>query len=125
MQITPEFLQKALDNLKKEIFETLHVSMPGVINSYDPENQTADIQPGLMRKTSDGRLLPSPLLRNVPIIGSTESLSPGDLCLLIFTDFCLDGFLQTHTPTLPPSPRTHDLSDAIAIVGFPKEAKTP
>ena len=43
---------------------------------------------------------------------------PGDHCLLIFCDFCIDGWFDTGQPVLPPSPRMHDLSDAFAIVGF-------
>ncbi len=121
MTLTPEFLQKALDNLKREIFETLHVSMPGIIRSYNEPDGTADIQPALRRELQTGTVLTMPLLKNVPVIShSSSEILPDTPCLLIFTDFCLDGFLQTNQPVIPPSHRTHDLSDAIAIVGFRK-----
>ncbi len=122
MTITPEFLQKALDNLRREIFETLHVSMPGIIRSYNESEGTADVQPALRRELRTGTILTMPLLKNVPVISPSGSeILPNTPCLLIFTDFCLDGFLQTSQPVIPPSPRAHDLSDAVAITGFRKE----
>jgi GTP-binding protein len=45
MQITESFLQSALDSLRREIFENLHVAMPGILVSYDAETATADVQP--------------------------------------------------------------------------------
>ncbi len=120
MDVTVEFLEQALDDLKREIFSNLHVAMPGIIRAYDEEKGTADIQPGLRRRTSDGDLLLAPILRSVPVYipVSDYVVSPGDICLVIFADYCADGFLKTAQPVLPPSPRTHDLSDGFAFVGF-------
>lgn len=120
MNLTVEFLEQALENLKREIFSTLHVAMPGVIRSYDAVTGTADIQPGLRRKTADGDILLPPVLQNVPVFIPAEdyTVSPGDICLIVFADYCIDGFLSTGQPLLPPSPRAHDLSDGFAFVGF-------
>ncbi len=120
MELTVEFLEQALDDLKREIFATLHVAMPGIIRTYDAEMGTADIQPGLRRKTAGGDLLLSPVLRSVPVFIPTEnySVSPGDICLIVFADYCVDGFISTGQPLIPPSPRAHDLSDGFAFVGF-------
>lgn len=118
--ITEAFLRDALADLKREIFSSLHVAMPGTLVSFDPTSGTADIQPALRRRTVSGVLMQAPLLTSVPVFlpSSDFAPSPGDPCLLIFADFCIDGFRDTGQPVIPPSPRTHDLSDAFAFVGF-------
>ena len=119
MEITVEFLQSALDSLRREIFSTLRVAMPGQIVSYDESSGLATVQPALRREAS-GLVLTAPELSEVPVLLPSPdfSVSAGMSCLLIFADFCLDGFLQSGQPVLPPSPRAHDLSDAIALVGY-------
>lgn len=122
MEVTPEFLESALQALKQEIFSTLHVAMPGILQSYNAEARMADIQPVLLRKNLAGELIPAPLFRDVPVflcgaaVQGESVLAPGTPCILVFLDFCIDTFLETGQPALPPSSRTHDLSDAIAFI---------
>lgn len=120
MEITEAFLQDALQALKREILSSLHVAMPGIVESYDSSTHTATVQPALRRRTRAGELLTAPLLYQVPVfIPSPDfTVSPGAHCLLIFADFCIDGWYGSGQPVLPPSPRRHDLSDAFALVGF-------
>ncbi len=122
MEITPSFLHRALDRMKREIFETLHVAMPGIIQSWDPETGLADVRPTLARQMPTGKILQAPLLSGVPVLRPTADVpvAPGDRVLLIFADFCIDAALNSDTPILPPSTRKHDLSDAVAITGFQK-----
>ena len=114
--------QEVLSALKQEILSSLHCALPGIVESYDPETQTASIRPALRSRV--GRdLVQLPLLTDVPVFipGSernTWTVSPGDCCLLIFADTCIDGWFETGSATLPPSGRQHDLSDAFAFVGF-------
>ncbi len=138
--ITGDFLRQALDALRREIFSSLHVAMPGTVTAFDASDGTASVRPALRRRAhSDsepgplsgsisgiasgapsGRILTAPILPRVPVLlpSSDYAPAPGDPCLLVFCDFCLDGFLDTGQPVLPPSPRSHDLSDAFALVGF-------
>jgi len=120
MQLTESFLRQALESLRREILSSLHVAMPGIIRSYDASSATAEVQPALRRRTSSGDLVTAPVLSGVPaFLPSADFVpAPGDHCLLIFCDFCIDGWFDTGQPVLPPSPRMHDLSDAFAIVGF-------
>ena len=120
MQITESFLHQALDSLRQEILSSLHVAMPGIILSYDAASATAEVQPALRRRTSSGDLVTAPVLSGVPVFLPSADFTPsaGDHCLLLFCDFCIDGWFDTGQPVLPPSPRMHDLSDAFAIVGF-------
>ena len=118
MEITAEFLESALQSLKEEIFTTLHVAMPGILQSYDPATRTAAVQPALLQRNAAGEPVAAPLLRDVPVFrcASDSEPAPGAPCLLIFADFCIDGFLATGEPGLPASPRSHDLSDAFALI---------
>ncbi len=118
--ITGDFLRQALDALRREIFSTLHVAMPGTVIAYDASDGTVSVRPALRRRTSSDQILTAPILSRVPVLLPSSDFipAPGDPCLLIFCDFCLDGFLDTSQPVLPPSPRSHDLSDAFALVGF-------
>ena len=118
MEITAEFLESALQALKEEIFSSLHVAMPGIVQSYDPECGTAVVQPALKRKNAAGETVTAPLLRDVLVFRCSTSgtVASGTPCLLIFADFCIDGWFETGQPTVPPSPRSHDLSDAFALI---------
>ena len=119
MEVTQEFLQSALDSLRREIFSTLRVAMPGQIVSYDANSGLASVQPAL-RQSASGTVLTAPILSEVPVILPTADYNvvTGAPCLLVFLDFCLDGFLQSGQPVIPPAPRKHDISDAVAILGF-------
>ena len=50
MEITENFLRTALQALKEEIMSELHVAMPGIVESYDPETHTATVQPALRQQ---------------------------------------------------------------------------
>ena len=126
------FYREALEAFRREIFSSLHAAMPGIIREYDAAAGTASVQPALRRRaassipsssadsSSSGTVLTAPVLSGVPVFLPSAGFvpAPGDPCLLIFCDFCIDGFLDTGQPVIPPSPRMHDLSDAFALVGF-------
>lgn len=119
---SPELLQA----LKRDLFSSLRVALPGTVQAYDPETRTADVQPTVLsRLTASGEPIPFPLLRAVPVFtprfsdpSLTPDIRPGDGCLLIFADVCTEGWYETGAPALPPSGRRHDLSDAFAFAGF-------
>ena len=120
MEITETFLQSLLDALKRDILSSLHTAMPGIILAYNASSGLASVQPALRRKTNSGAVLSAPVLYDVPVFlpAAEFAPSPGDPCILLFMDFCMDGWLESGQPVLPPSPRQHDLSDAIALAGF-------
>ncbi len=96
--------------LKREIFSSLHCAMPGNIVSYDPETNTAVIQPAGVNL---------PVLQDVPVFMPVElEVSQGDACLIVFADFDTDHWLETGEAGEPASGRRHSLSDAYAFVGW-------
>ena len=111
----PGIKEKALI---EDIFERLHVALPGKILSYDADTRTAQIQPLIRnwRRAED-----PPVLLDVPVFfpgNFTFTVSAGDECLVIFADSCIDGWFQNSGINVPISARRHDMSDGFALVGF-------
>ncbi len=116
--------------LKKEILSALHCALPGIVEAFDPETQTAAVRPALKRRTGSGPgkdACALPLLRDVPVFMPVPfEVNPGDACLLVFADCDIDAWLETGEAEIPRSGRQHSLSDAFAFIGFkPRFTSTP
>ena len=116
MYLSPE----EREALKQEIFASLHCALPGTVVSFNPETQTAEIQPAVKLGS-----MTLPVLPDVPVFfpGSRDSaitwpVSVGDECLVILADVDIDAWFDTGEPSVPRSARKHSLSDAFAFVGF-------
>ena len=100
--------------LKQEIFHSLHCALPGNIISFDPDTQTASIQPAVKLGS-----LPYPVLTDVPVFMPVPfEINPGDACLVIFSDVDIDNWFETGEASAPNSPRRHSLSDGFAAEAF-------
>lgn len=110
------------DALRARLAASMHFALPGIVQSFDPDTQTADIQPAVHDHLRDGTPVEYPLLRSVPVYlppatDITWSISAGDSCLVIFSDTCIDEWFLGTEPN-ETSTRRHSLSDAFAFVGF-------
>jgi hypothetical protein len=108
-----------------ESSKRLRVALPGVIVKFDPEAQTATVQPLINQVMADGTTQPLPVLQDVPVsfprgggFVLTFPVSEGDECQLVFNDRCIDGWWVSGNPSAPLDYRIHDLSDATAQVGI-------
>ena len=102
--ITPEEIAA----LKNGIFFSLHCALPGTVESFDADMQTAVIRPAVPRM---------PLLRDVPVFMPVSfEVNPGDACLVIFADRDMDKWFAGEEGTA--SGRMHSLSDGFAFIGF-------
>ena len=122
--------QEELQALKRDIFESLHCALPGIVESYDSETQTAVIRPAVKHRLVSSRAERSgaegspssvslPLLRDVPVFMPVPfEVHEGDACLLVFADRDIDAWFETGEAEVPPSGRMHSLSDGFAFVGF-------
>ncbi|AIR87097.1 Gp138 family membrane-puncturing spike protein [Pantoea rwandensis] len=132
MSVSPQSLaggeQQAMKVLSDTIFSMLRVSLPGIIESYDPIANTCTVQPALKGQTADElgnyTSAPLPLLVDVPVVfprgggcSITFPVEEGDECLVVFSDRCIDFWWQSGGVQEPVDPRQHDLSDAFAFVG--------
>ena len=104
--------------LKDSILESVHVSLPGEIISYNSNNRTAKIQLVIRNwKSFDN----PPILTDVPVFFPGNIVFPvsvGDGCLVVFADKCIDAWFENGGVSSPVSARNHSLSDGFAFVGF-------
>lgn len=120
--------EQADARLAGSIMSSLRVSMPGIVQSFDPGTVTAVVQPAIKGYEPDSNGVNQstilPLLVDVPVVfprggGCTLTfpVKAGDECLVIFADRCIDFWWQNGGMQEPVDDRVHDLSDAFCIVG--------
>ena len=112
----------------------LRVAAPGIIQGVDFEHQTCTVQLAVRERLNyDGDLqwADIPVLPDVPFFiysgGGycvTLPIQPGDECLVIFGDNCMDAWWQSGGIQNQVEMRRHDLSDGFAIVGFRSQPNT-
>ena len=131
---TPELedvLRLALENFQS----SLHVALPGRIESYDASSQTASVKPLVKNTFIDDEgvdvVETLPVINRVPIqfmrgggFFMSFPVVKGDHVLLVFNERSIDKF-QTGDggDTDPVDIRMHNLSDAVAIPGFYPDSK--
>ncbi|MDR1020514.1 MAG: hypothetical protein LBL73_07135 [Synergistaceae bacterium] len=104
----------------------MHVSCPGIVESFDPEAKTVSVRPAVRAAVgkSDGTVEQTelPLLVDVPVVFPsaggftlTFPVKPGDDCLVVFGDSCMDAWWQNGGVQDPVEFRQHDLSDSFAV----------
>lgn len=115
--------------MKDQIANSIRVAMPGIIEQFNPSTQTATVKPcindRIINKDGKTEWIELPLIMDVPVqisqckeFAITLPIQPGDFCILIIQDKCIDSFIQSGTDSIQAEIRHHDLSDAIAIVGL-------
>jgi hypothetical protein len=123
-QHTPT-LQDMIKNAIEARLAGVHTAMPGVVVSYDPKTQTADVQPAIRKKYADGTVVNLPLLTSIPVIFQrTEKgylhfpIAKDDTVLIIFCERSIDAWRLKGGVIDPKDFRKHDLSDAVCIPGL-------
>jgi Phage protein Gp138 N-terminal domain len=114
-----------IDRRMKEI----HTSVPGIIQSYNPDTQTATAQPAIKRVFVEKGPVDLPLCVDVPVsfpggggFHLTFPVGAGDECMLIFSERAIDHWHDKGGTQLPAEYRMHDMSDAMAVVGMNSQA---
>lgn len=111
----------------EQISAQIKVAMPGVIQSFDPVKQTAVIQPAIYDRINLSGIVTwaqIPLLLDVPVMfpraggySITFPVVPGNECLVIFADMCMDAHYQNGgINNIQMDKRRHDFSDGFAII---------
>ncbi len=105
----------------------VHVCMPGKIESYNPNDGTATIKPTLSRRFRGAdEPVEYPVIPKVPLVQPRTAkarinfpVEKGDLVLLVFADRNLENWIQSSGTESRETGdvRSHDLSDAFAILG--------
>lgn len=128
-QINPDIAEVNTE-LKRDVFRNLNCAQIGIIRAFDASTQTATVQIAMKQILSvndDGTKILGdyPLIAQCPVVFPcgggftlTFPIEEGDECLLVFGDRGIDNWLAFGNGQQPASPRTHDINDAIAIVGI-------
>lgn len=138
LQIKKTNLRYLLDLIKDEVKREINCHSIGTIQTFDPVTATATVSFNYKKvlrgasaidpnsTSSTDVIIEYPQLVRVPIIVlggggayTTYPISKGDTCLLLFCDRDIDLWLELGSvQSAPNTPRMHDLSDAVALVGL-------
>jgi hypothetical protein len=108
-----------------EMMKDVGTSIPGHFIAFDPDTQLAQIQIGVVRIDRNGKTFTPPPLIECPVYfaGGSEyfiehQIDPGDECLIIFSQRCIDAWVNTGNVAQQPIIRFHDFSDACILPGL-------
>lgn len=108
-----------IDDAIESRLKELHTCTPGIIQAFNPETKRAEIQPAIKRILVNGELVSMPKLINCPLglmqaggFAVTLPVTPGDECMIHFTERSLDAWLQFGDIRQPKDIRLHHESDA-------------
>ncbi|MDT6962901.1 Gp138 family membrane-puncturing spike protein [Cupriavidus sp. SZY C1] len=118
-------LRVAFHGLRADIW----TAIPGIIQSFDPDEMTCRVQPAIKAnvRQKDGAVVSValPLLGDCPVqfpsggnCSLTFPVSPGDECLVVFSSRCIDAWWQSGGVQEQAEQRMHDLSDGFVLLGF-------
>jgi len=119
-------LADVINTALERAYRNIRVCLPGRVESYDPGQQRASIQPLINDPyvDEDGEQVadPFPVITDVPIAWPngggfqiTLPLAKGDNVMLVFSGLSLDVWLRNGGQVSPGTDARHSLSDAIAI----------
>ncbi|EOX9201030.1 Gp138 family membrane-puncturing spike protein [Yersinia enterocolitica] len=121
-------LSQVLKVASDTLSASLRVAIPGIVQSFDADSVTCDIQIGI-KGESGGESTNLSVLTSVPVVfprgggvTMTFPIKAGDECLLVFGDRCIDFWHQSGDIQETVDERQHDLSDAFAIIGPQSQA---
>lgn len=113
-----------LQEIFREIAKDLGTSITGHILAFDVDTQLAQVQIGVSSRDRQGKeIIPDPIIEcPVEFSGGggwsvEHKLVAGDEGLIIFSQRCLDGWIQTGGVANNPIARFHDKQDACFIPG--------
>lgn len=120
-----EALRAAMDGRQA----TMWTALPGIIQKYDADKQTVDVQPAIkgavLKPNNVVESVTMPLCLDCPVqfpsgggVTLTFPVKEGDECLLVFASRCIDAWWQQGDVQTQAEFRMHDLSDGFAVIGF-------
>lgn len=107
-----------------EMMKDVGTSTPGHILAFDPDTQTAQVQIGIVRRLVNGQTFePTPVVE-VPVYMPggdyciETQIDPGNEGVIMFSQRCIDAWMQTGGVAEVPVMRFHDFSDAMFLPGL-------
>ena len=116
----PQMLREAF----REMMKGVATSTPGHILAFDPVTQLAQVQIGVTRVDLNGATFDPPAIIETPVYFPGDDyhieyqIDPGCEGDILFSQRCVDGWLQTGGIAANPIGRFHDPQDAFFLPGF-------
>lgn len=113
-----------LQNAVGEYMKGVYTAIPGSVIAFDPPTQLAQIQIGIQRVDIDGKAVTPPPIIDCPVFFAGDGyvmetqIDPGCEGLIVFSQRCIDGWVNTGGCAVNPLSRFHDMADALFIPGF-------
>lgn len=122
-----------MDTWLQARLEALHTTLPGKIQTYNPQTRTATVVPGVRLRSMHGDLIDIKPIAGVPVVwpGSAKfslipaSLEAGDGVLLHFSEAALGTWLNGTDVHDPEDETRFSLHDCIAVPGLWQIPKVP
>lgn len=108
----------------REVMKGVCTSIPGHVLTFNPFTQLAQVQPGVARVDINGAEFKVPPIIEVPVY-----FPGGDFCVeyqidpecegdILFSQRCIDGWIQNGGVAANPIGRFHNMQDAMFLPGF-------
>ncbi|WP_236170140.1 Gp138 family membrane-puncturing spike protein [Pseudomonas parasichuanensis] len=115
---------KMLRDAFREVMKGVCTSIPGHVLTFDAETQLAQLQVGVLRVDINGAEFTVPPIIEVPV-----HFPGGDYCMeyqidpgcegdILFSQRCIDGWVQSGGIASNPVGRFHNMQDAMFLPGF-------
>lgn len=115
---------KLIRDAFREVMKGVCTSIPGHILTFDPITQLAQVQPGVVRVDINGAEFTVKPIIEVPVY-----FPGGDYCIeyqvdpgcegdILFSQRCIDGWVQSGGVAANPIGRFHSMQDAMFLPGF-------
>lgn len=108
----------------REMMKGVCTATPGHILTYDPARQIAQVQIGIQRVDIDGATFSVDPIIETPVCfpGGGPTLEfkvePGCEGMIVFSQRCIDGWMQAGGVAANPQARFHHMQDAMFIPGI-------
>lgn len=107
-----------------ELMKGVYTAIPGHVLAFDPDNQRAQIQVGILRVDINGATYTLPPIINVPVFFQGDEfvvetqIDPNCEGMIFFSQRCTDGWKNTGGVADNPLANFHDMQDAFFLPGF-------
>lgn len=107
-----------------EMMKDVATSIPGHVLAFSPSTQLAQLQIGVSRVDKSGKRFDPPPLIECPVYvpGGNHAIEiqidPGDEGMILFSQRCIDAWVNTGGIAENPILRFHDFSDAYFLPGI-------
>jgi hypothetical protein len=116
--------ERLIRNAFMELMKDVCTSSPGHILTFDPATQLAQVQVGILRADINGATFTLEPIIEVPVYfpGGNYCLEyqidPGCEGDILFSQRCIDGWVQSGGVATNPIGRFHNMQDAMFLPGF-------